>query len=124
MLVCDFIQCEFRSIDLSFRVNCPTCQIKQPSSIAKHQRKLAWLCGSNTVNVNPERPLNLDLEKITANIGMHHRVFLKTPLVIVFDYDGHEISLFRKGRMLIKNVKDEVEGQRIFQLVDNMIGVS
>jgi len=34
-------------------------------------------------------------------------------MVIVFDYMGHEVSLFRKGRMLIKNVKDEAEALTI-----------
>jgi hypothetical protein len=28
-------------------------------------------------------------------------------MVVVFDFRGHEISLFRRGRMLIKNVQDE-----------------
>jgi ArsR family metal-binding transcriptional regulator len=41
--------------------------------------------------------------------------------VIVFGYDGHEISLFKKGRMLIKNVQDEDEAVKIFQVIMQMI---
>jgi adenylyltransferase/sulfurtransferase len=122
MLVFDFIQSEFRTINLTVRANCP-CQ-RRTGHRPAHLRRLAWLCGSNTVNVNPRAPQNLDLEEIAANIREHGKLLLKTPLVIVFDYDGHEISLFRKGRMLIKNVKSEQEGEEIFKSVDQMIGIS
>jgi adenylyltransferase/sulfurtransferase len=122
MLVFDFIQSEFRTINLAIRPDCP-CQTKTQRKPVQH-RKLAWLCGSDTVNVNPQTTQNLNLEEIGTTINAHGKVLLKTPLVIVFDYKGHEISLFRKGRMLIKNVKNEEEGEEIFKSVDKMIGVS
>ena len=122
MLVFDFIQSEFRTINLAIRPDCP-CQNKTQRKPVQ-QRKLAWLCGSDTVNVNPQTTQNLNLEEIGTTINAHGKVLLKTPLVIVFDYNGHEISLFRKGRMLIKNVKNEEEGEQIFKSVDKMIGVS
>lgn len=122
MWVFDFAQSEFRTIGLTIRPDCP-CQTKTQISPRK-QRKLAWLCGSDTVNVNPETPQNLNLEEISAAISAQSKLLLKTPMVIVFDYKGHEVSLFRKGRMLIKNVKNEQEGQEVFYSVDKMIGVS
>ena len=122
MIVFDFIQSEFRTIDIAIRPNCP-CQ-NRTQSRPVHRRKLAWLCGSDTVNVNPQTPQNLDLEQVDKILNALGRVLLKTPLVIVFDYKGHEISLFRKGRMLIKNVKDEDEGEEIFKSVSSVIGVN
>ena len=122
MLVFDFIQSEFRIINLAIRPDC-SCQNKTQRKPLQH-RKLAWLCGSDTVNVNPQTTQNLNLEEIGTTINAHGKVLLKTPLVIVFDYKGHEISLFRKGRMLIKNVKNEQEGEDIFKSVDKMIGVN
>ena len=122
MLVFDFIQSEFRTINLAIRPDCP-CQTKTQRKPVQ-QRKLAWLCGSDTVNVNPQTNQTLNLENIGTTINAHGKVLLKTPLVIVFDYKGHEISLFRKGRMLIKNVKNEEEGEEIFKSVDKMIGVN
>jgi hypothetical protein len=76
------------------------------------------------VNVNPQTSQNLNLEQIGTTISAHGKVLLRTPLVIVFNYKDHEISLFRKGRMLIKNVKSEEEGEEIFKSVDRIIGVS
>ncbi len=122
LMVFDFAQSEFRTIPVAIRKDCNVCQVKTPS-VAAYPSKLAWLCGSNTANVNPESPQSLDLPKIAASIGRKHTLLLTTPMVIVFDYTGHEVSLFRKGRMLIKNVKDETEAleisHRIFDIVTN-----
>jgi adenylyltransferase/sulfurtransferase len=112
LMVFDFAQSEFRTIELRIRTDCNVCQIRAPT-VAAYPSKLAWLCGSNTANVNPEAPLSLDLPKIATSIGRKHTLLLTTPMVIVFDYMGHEVSLFRKGRMLIKNVKDEAEALTI-----------
>ncbi len=112
LMVFDFAQSEFRTIELRIRTDCNVCQITAPT-VAAYPSKLAWLCGSNTANVNPETPLSLDLPKIATSISHKHTLLLTTPMVIVFDYMGHEVSLFRKGRMLIKNVKDEAEALTI-----------
>lgn len=108
LLIFDFAQSEFRTVKLSVRPDCGICQVRQTVAPA-YSHRLAWLCGSNTANVNPEKPLFLELEELARTIGRDHRVLLTTPMVVVFDFKGHEISLFRKGRMLIKNVRDEKE---------------
>jgi hypothetical protein len=85
--------------------------------------KLAWLCGSNTANVNPEKPLTLDLHALSESIGRKHRILLATSMVLVFDYEGHEVSLFSKGRMLIKNVGDETQALQISRGIIDMLKV-
>jgi ArsR family metal-binding transcriptional regulator len=57
------------------------------------------------------------MSRLKESIGAKHRVLLSTPMVTVFEYNGHEISLFTKGRMLIKNVQNEEEAVVIFQEV-------
>jgi adenylyltransferase/sulfurtransferase len=106
LMVFDFAQSEMRTINLRIRPDCPICQVKEQRA-TPYPTKLAWLCGSNTANVNPESPLSLDLQRLATSISKKHRLLLATPMVLVFDYMGHEVSLFRKGRMLIKNVQDE-----------------
>ena len=123
LMVFDFAQSEFRTVTLSIRPDCEVCQIKPAVAVA-YTRRLAWLCGSNTANVNPEKPISLDLQNLGQAIGRSHRVLLTTPMVIVFDYKGHEVSLFKKGRMLIKNVRDETEALSISRDVINIIGAS
>ncbi|MFI5449773.1 MAG: HesA/MoeB/ThiF family protein [Candidatus Bathyarchaeia archaeon] len=120
LMVFDFAQSEFRTIPLTIRKDCNVCQVKAPR-VAAYPSKLAWLCGSNTANVNPETPLVMDLPTLARSIGRKHTLLLTTPMVIVFDYTGHEVSLFRKGRMLIKNVKDEAEALEISRRIFDMI---
>ncbi len=121
LMVFDFAQSEFRTVDLAIRPDCEVCQVK-PTTAIVYRKRLAWLCGSNTANVNPERPMSLDLENLGKSIGKKHQVLLTTPLVIVFHYNGHEVSLFSKGRMLIKNVENEDEALQVSTAVSKMMG--
>ena len=116
LMVFDFAQSETRTITLRIRPSCPICQVKE-KQISSYPSKLAWLCGSSTANVNPETPLTLNLEGLATSISTKHRLLLATPMVVVFDYMGHEVSLFKKGRMLIKNVQDENEALEIARAV-------
>jgi len=120
LLVFDFAQSEFRTVELKVRPDCQVCQVK-PTQVAVHKRRLAWLCGSETANVNPETPLALNLQELSSDIAAAHRVILTTPMVLVFDYEGHEISLFEKGRMLIKNVHSEEEALEVSRAVAKII---
>jgi adenylyltransferase/sulfurtransferase len=119
LIVFDFAQSEIRTITLRIRPDCEICQIK-PKRIPSYPTKLAWLCGSNTANVNPEKPLPLDLEGFAASIAREYRVLLSTPMVVVFEFRDHEVSLFRRGRMLIKNVQDEGGALEIARQVIDM----
>ena len=119
LMVFDFAQSEIRTITLRIRPDCPICQIKE-KRVSAYPTKLAWLCGSNTANVNPETPLSLDLRSLATLVEREHRLLLATPMVLVFDYKGHEVSLFKKGRMLIKNVPDEAAALEVARAVTDM----
>jgi molybdopterin/thiamine biosynthesis adenylyltransferase len=121
LLIFDFAQSEYRSVDLKIRPDCDVCQVK-PVRAQPYKSRLAWLCGSDTANVNPEIPLRLNLQDIARMIEADHKVILRTPMVLVFLHKGHEISLFEKGRMLIKNVHSEDEANEVFKAVAGIIG--
>jgi molybdopterin/thiamine biosynthesis adenylyltransferase len=121
LLIFDFAQSEYRTVDLRIRRDCEVCQVK-PVRVEPYKSRLAWLCGSDTANVNPEIPLQLNLPSIARMIEAYSKVILRTPMVLVFLYKGHEISLFEKGRMLIKNVHSEEEAHEIFKAVAEIIG--
>ncbi|MGF3522302.1 MAG: HesA/MoeB/ThiF family protein [Candidatus Bathyarchaeia archaeon] len=105
LMICDFSDMSFTTIDIAKRANCPACK---GASTAEVGERLVWLCGRNTANINPEKPVKLDLAQlctIAQQRGFHVRV--KSHLALMFDYKDLEVSLFNGGRMLIKNVKDE-----------------
>jgi adenylyltransferase/sulfurtransferase len=122
LMICDFSDMYFATIDVFKRKNCPACQGIITSS--KTKEKLAWLCGRNTVNINPEKPLKLSLNTIYESIKQHFRVRIKSSLALIFDYKGFEISLFNGGRMLIKNVKDEKSALKVYKEITQKLGIA
>ena len=104
-MVCDFNDMTFTTIDITKRKNCPNCQ--NTATQPQQTEKLVWLCGKNTANVNPQKPLNLNLTQLQPTIQKHFNIRLKTRLATIFQYKNMEISLFTDGRMLIKNVPNE-----------------
>jgi adenylyltransferase/sulfurtransferase len=122
LLICDFSDMYFTAIDIVKRSGCPACQGFKGVPGAKE--KLVWLCGQNTVNVNPEKPLKTNLNKVYESIRRQFRVRVKSSLALIFDYKGYEISLFHGGRMLIKNVKDEKSALRVYREVTEKLGLS
>ncbi|MGE5187528.1 MAG: HesA/MoeB/ThiF family protein, partial [Betaproteobacteria bacterium] len=113
LLVCDFSDMDFTTIDISKSTRCPVCH-GDISSVAGGER-LAWLCGKDTANINPESPLKLSLEEVFPKINKLFEVRLKSQLALMFTYKSCEVSLFNGGRMLIKGVREEKTALAIYR---------
>jgi adenylyltransferase/sulfurtransferase len=122
LLVCDFTTMDFVKLEIFKRPDCPTCRGEKAETL-QAKEELVWLCGQKTVNVNPPRPITLELESIREMLRSRFKVLLKSSLVVVFEYDGVEVSLFKNGRMLIKNVEDEENALKIYRSIVNYLGV-
>lgn len=105
LMICDFSDMYFTTIDIFKRDNCPSCQTRLP--VRETEEKLVWLCGRDTANINPEKPWSMSLSQTYKLIAQNFKVRIKSHLAVIFEYKGSEITLFNGGRMLIKNVKDE-----------------
>jgi len=115
LLVCDFSDMDFTSIDISKSTRCPVCH-GGLSSVAGGER-LVWLCGRDTANINPEKPLKLNLDEVYPTINEQFKVRLKSRLALMFIYKSYEVSLFNGGRMLIKGVTDEKTALSVYREV-------
>jgi len=120
LMICDFSDMYFTIIDIFKRENCPACQGVATVPV---KEKLVWLCGRNTVNINPEKPLKFNLSDMHKKIQQHFKVRIKSQLAIIFDYKDYEISLFNGGRMLIKNVKNEKSALEVYTDIINKLGI-
>ncbi len=117
LMVCDFRDMYFATIDIFKRSDCPVCQGEIAKPLEKKER-LVWLCGRNTVNVNPPRPIEIKLSEAYETLKHQFKVLVKSSLVIVLQYNGGvEVSLFNQGRMLIKNVKDEKSALTVYNRI-------
>jgi adenylyltransferase/sulfurtransferase len=113
LLVCDFSDMDFTTIDISKSTRCPVCH-GDLSGIAGGER-LVWLCGRDTVNMNPEKPLTLNLDEVYPTVNKQFTVRLKSRLALMFSYKNYEVSLFNGGRMLIKGVTDEKKALTVYR---------
>ncbi len=120
LMVCDFSDMDFTIVDISKNTHCPVCH-GHDSSIAVGER-LVWLCGKETANINPEKPLKLNLDKVYLQINKMFNVRLKSRLALMFDYKTYEVSLFNGGRMLIKGVADEKTALTIYREILKKLG--
>jgi adenylyltransferase/sulfurtransferase len=122
LMVCDFSDMRFLTIPIYERPTCTVCQGKIRYERAKE--RLTWLCGQDTVNVNPPKLIEVSMEQLSQKLKNHYKILIKSPIVTVFQYgDNVEVSFFQGGRMLIKNVKDEHTALRIHQDVWRKLGL-
>jgi adenylyltransferase/sulfurtransferase len=121
LLICDFSDMYFVTIDIFKRANCDACQ--DIRAMPKMKEKLVWLCGRNTANINPEKPLKLDLNKVYDSIRQQLKVRVKSRLAIIFDYRKFEVTLFSGGRMLIKNVANEASALRAYKEIVEKLNI-
>jgi len=122
LMICDFTDMSFATIDIAKRPNCPACKGTAPTETTE---KLVWLCGRNTVNINPEKPIKLDLKKVSELVEQHNlSIRVRSHLALVFDYKGLEVSLFSSGRMLIKNVTDEKTALKAYKEIGHKLFLS
>ena len=122
LLVCDFSDMDFTSIDISKSTRCPVCH-GSLSSVAGGER-LVWLCGRDTANINPEKPLKLNLDEVYPAVNKQFKVRLKSRLALMFNYKSYEVSLFNGGRMLIKNVASEEEALKAYREIISKLNAS
>ena len=122
LMVCDFSDMYFTTIDISKSANCPVCR-GVLSSVAGGER-LVWLCGRDTANINPEKPLRLNLDEIYPAVSQRFNVRLKSRLALMFDYKGYAVSFFNGGRMLIKNVTSEEEALKAYREIIRVLNAS
>jgi adenylyltransferase/sulfurtransferase len=122
LMVCDFSDMRFLPIDVFRRPGCPVCEGE--IGLRKEKQRLTWLCGQNTVNVNPPRLVEASVDQLQERLQRHYKILVRSPVVIVFQYDGGvEVSFFQGGRMLIKNVKDEDTALRVYADVWKKLGL-
>ena len=122
LLICDFSDMYIITIPITQKPDCPTCKAGLKTKTGKE--RLTWLCGQDTINVNPPRLIQTNMDKLLQKLQGHYRILVKSPIVTVFQYDTKiEVSLFQGGRMLIKNVKTEDTALRVYADVWKKLGL-
>ena len=120
LLICDFNDMYLTKIDIFKNPKCPICG-ETKEKVEVRAERMVWLCGRNTVNVNPRKPLTLTINEMYNRLREHFKILLKSSLVVVLKHDDAEVSIFKGGRMLIKNVRSEEEALKVYEAVMNRL---
>lgn len=117
LLICDFYDMTIAKVEIFKNPKCPVCGEAKAEKGVEVTERLVWLCGQNTVNVNPRKPLRLSVNDMYNRLNKRFKVLLKSSLVVVFKHNNAEVSLFKGGRMLIKNVTSEKNALAVYKKV-------
>ena len=88
------------------RPGCPACGNRNFEFLdAESTEFAAILCGRNAVQVAPPRPVDLDLDELSSKLCMITAV-TQNDYLLRFSPNGHEITVFRDGRAIIRGTED------------------
>ncbi|HYA21796.1 MAG TPA: ThiF family adenylyltransferase, partial [Thermoproteota archaeon] len=120
LLTCDFKNVDFYTIQVARRPDCEICG--SGSKKKSETERLTWLCGSDTVNVNPSKPMRIDLARAAVKLSEKSKVLVRSPMVLVLQLeDGVEVSMFQQGRMLVKNIKSEDKALEVYEKLISLV---
>ncbi|MET1159781.1 MAG: ThiF family adenylyltransferase [Thermoprotei archaeon] len=106
--------------------NCLTCRRRIYEFIEKREaRNVARICGSNAVEINPPKELNIDFEKLAKNISRRYNILAVNPYTIKIKIsDTIYMILFRNGRAVIDGIIDVDKARSIYDDVMRLYGES
>ncbi|NIO37868.1 hypothetical protein GTO27_09220 [Candidatus Bathyarchaeota archaeon] len=123
LLICDFYDMTIAKVDVFKNPKCSVCGTVRGKKGMEVAERLVWLCGRDTVNINPRKPLTLSVDAVYNRLSECFNVLLKSSLVVVLKHNDAEVSLFKGGRTLIKNVTSEKEALDIYNSIMKLLDV-
>ena len=94
--------------------DCPTCQLRQFEFLdAPAGTRATTLCGRDAVQVRPSTAGELALEALAERLAPVGAV-RSNPHLVRLDVDGHELTIFRDGRAIVKGTADPAVARSLY----------
>ncbi|WP_025682671.1 ThiF family adenylyltransferase [Paenibacillus maysiensis] len=105
------------TVDSVKKADCPSCGTHPtyPYLSVAHRQKTDVLCGRDTVQIRPAKPIQVNLQETAdrlASLG-EGRVE-QNPFLVSFSQGAHRLVIFADGRALIHGTKDVTEARKIY----------
>ncbi len=100
-------------IDVKKREDCPSCRGEYEFLERKKETQIITVCGKNAYQIVPAKEKTLDLVKMFPKFRNAGTASIFGP-VLHFRKDGIDLSIFKDGRAIIKNVKSKEEAKSIY----------
>ncbi|MGE6377273.1 MoeB/ThiF family adenylyltransferase [Peribacillus muralis] len=121
LVIFDLWRNQYQSVKLTKAKtkNCLSCgeQRSYPFLTRENATKTAILCGRDTVQVRPPRPVKLQLEKLAKDLIGSGYVVTFNPFLLSCEKDGERIVIFEDGRALIHGTKDMIQAKATYQSI-------
>ncbi|EMT52984.1 MULTISPECIES: ThiF family adenylyltransferase [Brevibacillus] len=94
---------------------CPACVGRSFSSLEWQEgaEEFAALCGRDTVQISPQRPLSVNLDRMAERFRVLGRVEAN-PFLLRFHVEGCTLVFFQDGRVLIQGTDDIAAARRLY----------
>lgn len=96
-------------VDRAKKRDCPTCgeHPEYPYLISANVDKSEVLCGRDTVQIRPARPLQLNLHEVADRLNrLQQGKATVTPYMILYQVNAHRLVIFGDGRTLVHGTSD------------------
>ena len=87
-----------------------------PFLTPENATKTTVLCGRDTVQVRPPKPIKLKLEKLASSLAGGYEVKVN-PFLLSLEKDGERMVVFQDGRALIHGTKDIAHAKAMYQRI-------
>ncbi|MCD9022800.1 ThiF family adenylyltransferase [Cohnella silvisoli] len=119
LLQIDLWQHQWQSLSVkgARRTACPVCGQRWFEALDGdngHETMTASLCGRNTVQVSPARPLSLDLQSLDQRFNKAGRTEINPYSLRLHLQDGLTFLLFTDGRALVMGTDDPLRARRTY----------
>lgn len=99
--------------------DCLSCgdQRTYPFLTLENATKTAVLCGRDTVQVRPPKPLKLQLEKLAKDLNGSGYLVKVNPFLLSCEKNGERMVVFQDGRALVHGTKNMVHAKAMYQSI-------
>lgn len=112
---------QYQSVKLTKakKKDCLSCgeQRSYPFLTGDNATKTAVLCGRDTVQVRPPKPVKLQLEKLAKGLVGSGYAVKFNPFLLSCEKDGVRMVIFEDGRALIHGTKDMIQAKAAYQSI-------
>jgi adenylyltransferase/sulfurtransferase len=114
LFVADLWNNRFKTIPVEKDADCPIC-VKHYYDYLYRMKSLTVkrMCGTDSVQISPERPLKTDLKTVAETLKQFGTVEQDT-FMLQFDDGKHKIILFSDGRAVIEHAAGEMNAKQIY----------
>ncbi|WP_142829750.1 thiazole biosynthesis adenylyltransferase ThiF [Planococcus soli] len=104
------------NVDKFKKEDCPSCgaEPSYPYLSFSNQIKTAVLCGRDTVQIRPSRPIDRDLESLDKALSKQPGKVSRNPYLLSFSTEEYRLVIFKDCRVLIHGTKSIPEAKTLY----------